>query len=251
MKFYLGTHRVSWLGRLDVPLFVSNRTLMIRKTFPQARAPWCLDSGGFSELSIYDAWRTTSDEYIKLVRRYQAEIGNLVWAAPQDWMCEPAMLAKTGKTILDHQRLTVDNFLTLRHKAPELPFIPVLQGWDLPDYARHVDMYDDAGVELLDYPTIGLGSVCRRQSTKQVNTLVQALYDDYGLPLHGFGVKAGGLKMYGDCLASSDSMAWSFGARWKPPLPGCTHKHCNNCPEYALKWRTDLLNSLPRRMLTC
>ena len=34
-----------------------------------------------------------------------------------------------------------------------------------------------------------------------------------GLRLHGFGVKAGGLVRYADCLASADSLAWSFEAR--------------------------------------
>ena len=45
-----------------------------------------------------------------------------------DWMCEPAMLARTGLTVAEHQAGTVANYLELRAAAPELPFIPVLQG---------------------------------------------------------------------------------------------------------------------------
>ena len=44
----------------------------------------------------------------------------LEWAAPMDWMCEPAMLARTGLTVEDHQRRTVANFLELRERGPEL-----------------------------------------------------------------------------------------------------------------------------------
>ena len=46
-------------------------------------------------------------------------------------MCEPFMLAKTGLTVAEHQARTVANYLELRSLAPELPFVPVLQGWSL------------------------------------------------------------------------------------------------------------------------
>jgi hypothetical protein len=55
-----------------------------------------------------------------------------------DSMCEPQILAKTGKSVAERQRLTTDNFLELTAKAPDLPFIPVLQGWTLADYLRRV-----------------------------------------------------------------------------------------------------------------
>ena len=68
------------------------------------------------------------------VRRYRDEIGRLEWAAPIDWMCEPFMLAKTGLAIAVHQAHTVANYLELRSLVPELPFVPVLQGWSRDDY---------------------------------------------------------------------------------------------------------------------
>lgn len=48
--FYLGTHQPQWLGRYDVPMFISRRRLSSRKSLPQARGRWALDSGGFTEL---------------------------------------------------------------------------------------------------------------------------------------------------------------------------------------------------------
>jgi hypothetical protein len=66
----------------------SNR-LKNRKAFPRARAPWALDSGGFTELKDHGRWRITAAEYVAEVRRYAEAIGRLEWAAPLDWMCEP------------------------------------------------------------------------------------------------------------------------------------------------------------------
>lgn len=248
MRFYLGTHRDNWLADLrfaDVPLFVSHRRLKDRRKLPVAVTDWALDSGGFSELTLYDEWRTTPREYIAAVRRYADGIGRLQWAAPQDWMCEPHMLAKTGKSIAKHQQLTIDNFLELRHQAPDMPFVPVLQGWDLDDYLRHADAYAKAGVDLAEEPVVGLGSVCRRQHTEVVEEIVLRLHGRGITGLHGFGFKVRGLEKAGHMLATADSMAWSYAARRRERLQGCRHRNCANCAVYALAWRARLIANLP------
>ena len=88
-----------------------------------------------------------------------------------------------------------------------VPWLPVVQGWTLPDYLRCVDMYAAAGVDLRDVPVVGLGSVCRRQATSEIGELVTC-FAERGLRLHGFGVKSAGWRLYGHLLASADSMAW-------------------------------------------
>jgi hypothetical protein len=75
VKFYLGTHRPNWLGKTDIPLFISHRVLDGRKTFPRALGPWALDSGGFTEIDTYGRWVTTEPDYIQAVARYAREIG--------------------------------------------------------------------------------------------------------------------------------------------------------------------------------
>jgi hypothetical protein len=75
MTFWLGTHRPNWLGLTDVPLFVSRRTLAPRRTFPRARGVWALDSGGFSELSLFGEWQTSPRQYVAEVRRFRDELG--------------------------------------------------------------------------------------------------------------------------------------------------------------------------------
>lgn len=245
MNFFLGTHHPAWLAKLDVPLFVSRRSLAKRKRFPRARGAWALDSGGFTELSTYGKWEVTPRAYAGEVRRFREAIGGLTFAAPMDWMCEPEVLAKTGLSVMEHQRRTVANFLELKSLAPEVPWIPVLQGWRFSDYWRCQEMYEDAGVDLRAEALVGVGTVCRRQAMTEAGIILSTLASADGLRLHGFGVKKTGLRQFGRYLASADSLAWSANARHNEPIPGHTHVSCSNCVEWALEWRGELLASLP------
>jgi hypothetical protein len=239
--FYLGAHQPHWLWQAGFPVFVSHRALARRRgPLRPAAAPWGLDSGGFTELTMHGRWVTPAQEYAEAVDRYAAQAGRLVFAAPQDWMCEPAILARTGLDVREHQERTVASYLELRALAPHLPFIPVVQGWSLADYLGCVALYRDAGVDLTQVPLTGLGSVCRRQSTAQITAIVVHLAAA-GLRLHGFGIKTGGLARYGHLLASADSMAWSYAARRAPALPGHPHANCANCLTYATTWRQHIL----------
>jgi hypothetical protein len=242
VQFWLGTHRPYWLERTDVPLMVSTRTLSKRKTLPLSRGPWVLDSGGFSELSMYGNWLTSPKTYAELVERYSAEIGQLAWAAIQDWMCEPWILKKTGLDMREHQLRSVVSYLELRLRSPDVPWCPVLQGWQVGDYLRHAEMYERAGVQLRDLPIVGIGSVCRRQGTRGAVDLLVRLSGE-GMRLHGFGLKTTALRALSPFLASSDSMAWSYeamkrGIHCERGTPCANHMH------YALDWRDRVLESM-------
>jgi hypothetical protein len=251
-SFLLGTHQPGWLGKAGVPLFVSDPRLRVFKTLPRAVAPWALDSGGFSELQYHGRWTVTPQQYAARVRRYRDQIGALLWAAPQDWMCEPAVIhggrfgpltfVGTRLSVEEHQQRTVENFAQLRQIAPDLPFIPVIQGYVRAEYEHCADLYQRAGIDLTGEPLVGLGSVCRRQATGEAHQIVMALRARGIHNLHGFGIKTLGLQRYGHLLASADSLAWSFDARREQrPLPGCIgHKNCANCLRYALRWRDRL-----------
>jgi hypothetical protein len=251
--FLLGTHQPGWLGHARVPLFVCDTRLRVYKTLPQAAAPWALDSGGFMMLKKHGRWTITPAEYVARVRRYRDDIGRLMWCAPQDWMCEPQIICGgrvgpdyyvgTHLSVQEHQHRTIDNLAQLREMAPDLPFIPVLQGYTLPEYERCADLYAAAGIDLTAEPLVGLGSVCRRQATREVHTIVTALHARGITRLHGFGVKTLGLARYGHLLTSADSLAWSLDARrLRRPSPWCTGhrtaKNCASCLPYALAWRT-------------
>lgn len=122
-------------------------------------------------------------------------------------MCEPFMLQHTGLTVAAHQRRTVDNFICLRSLAPDLPIIPVLQGWHASDYLRCADRYAAAGIELAAEPVVGLGSVCRRQTTAEIDVITDLLAG-LGLRLHGFGVKITGLGALRTATGSCRRTRW-------------------------------------------
>lgn len=255
LAFYTGTHLPNWLWTpaADFPLFVSHRRLARYKTLRPSTGLWALDSGGFTELSMFGGWQTSPEDYVAAVARYDEEIGHLDWAAPQDWMCEPAIIhgggrfAGTGLTVAEHQARTVANFLQLGELWPQVsdednPFMPVLQGWTLTDYEHCADLYEQAGIRLEEFPVVGLGSVCRRESTAEIGAIV-ATFTPW-LAVHGFGVKTGGLTAYGHRLTSADSLAWSLLARQRPPLPGHDgHANCANCLDYAAAWRAGVLDA--------
>lgn len=267
MIFHLGTHEPSWLANplfADVSLFVARQRFeRCKRRLPRAVGSWCLDSGGFTELQKHGRWTVTPREYVAEVRRFRDEIGGLLWAAPQDWMCEPWVLsggrppgsrecfAGTYLTVVEHLRRTVENFVELKSLAPDLPFVPVLQGWTLGDYIDCAELYERAGVVLVEEKLVGLGTVCRRQNTIRAGVIISE-FSDRGIALHTFGLKTEGFRLYGHKVRSGDSLAWSDHAKHQPPIDGHEkpgpgrprgHKHCNNCPEFALEWRGRVLEA--------
>lgn len=263
--FLLGSHQPGWLTRAGVPLMVSDRRLREYKRLPAAGVPWALDSGGFTELQQFGRWTVTAADYAVRVRRYRAVTGHLTWAAPQDWMCEPIVIAGgragrvtfagTGLDVAEHQRRTVASVAELRAIAPDVRWLPVLQGYTVEEYLRCADLYAAVGIDLTTEPIVGLGSVCRRQATGEAEQIISALHTAGITRLHGFGVKTLGLYRYGHLLESADSLAWSDDARRRGrPMTGCPghrpgcparcrrhHKNCANCLRYALHWRAKVL----------
>lgn len=222
------------------PLFVSYMTLRGRKTpLPRAQVRYALDSGAFSMLDKYSGWPISAETFASDIRRIVQQLGreNISFCAPMDKMCEPWMLDKTGGTVLSHQKDTVQNFLYLQDIAPDLPWLPVLQGWEEGDYVRCLDMYREAGVKASYF---GLGSVCRRQGTADAERIVERLWLE-GVPrLHLFGFKQQGLERVASIPSaySSDSLAWSYAGRRQSPCPERPGKviNCANCLHYALDW---------------
>ncbi len=253
MRFYTGTHIKSWLWRDDIVdlgmnhLFVSWVRLRRQKTpfKNMAKLKWSLDSGGFSEIAKHGRWTHTPEQYVEAIEQYKEQLGNLVWAAQMDWMCEPHMIAKSGLSIDHHQQLTVENYCILRDLAPHLPIIPVIQGWELDDYIRCIDLFASAGVDLRRNARVGVGSVCRRQATREIEDLFRDL-SNYGLRMHGFGVKTAGVARYGRFMTSADSMAWCKAAsRHEGAWCGGSHVNCSNCPKWAAYWRRRVMMRIP------
>jgi len=213
MKFYLGLHHPGDAKNVD-RAFVSANAVANRKSVIEAKREWILDSGAFTTLASHGRYMASERDYGRLVR-FMAGSTTLVAAVSQDYMCESFMLEKTGLTIADHQRLTIERFDALSDcDLGGIYLMPVLQGYAPDDYRRHVEDYGD---RLQPSAWVGVGSVCKRNGRPAaIAAVLDAVHMERpDLRLHGFGVKLTSLAdaSVRDRLYSADSMAWSYAAR--------------------------------------
>jgi len=214
VKFYVGIHQPSDAKHLG-PVFVS----VTRLSGPRGRKTkftdqdWILDSGAFTTLLRHGGYPDGVEQYAAMIRKWSG--GGLVAAVAQDYMCEPFMLAKTGKTIEEHQRLTIERYDALfACDCAGVYIMPVLQGYAPQDYVEHLRQYGD---RLAPGAYVGVGSVCKRNGKpSSVLAVLAAIKSEKpDLRLHGFGIKTTSIRVpeIRAQLYSADSMAWSFHAR--------------------------------------
>lgn len=260
--FYLGA-KPNFIYHTDKPLFVADPHLRNRKNLPRARGPIAIDSGGFTQLSTHGTWDNgpSPRQYAHQVRRYRDEMG-IAWAAPQDWMCEDAVIhgghcegrhfPGTGLSVEEHLHRTVGNYIDLMSIDDTLPIIPVVQGRLPHHYELCCELYDRAGVDLAKQPVVGVGSVCRIQDTEAAVDIIECVAGIVGTGrIHGFGFKVEGLRRVAHFLGSADSHAWSRAGRYEKHgcdfrLPNSRGPHSSeaNCLRYALAWREDVLTAI-------
>jgi hypothetical protein len=246
VRFYLGTHMTEWAKRPGLPpLFLNRRRLLSRPVNGPAAGRYAIDLGSFTELLLFGRWSVTPAQAAAQVAGIADRLGEPDWVTCADWMCEPVMLGRTGLSVAEHQRRTTESYLELAGNYPRFRWVPVLQGYAPAEYLAHVEQYARSGVDLAALPTVGVGSVCRRQSSDVVEAvgIIRSLAA-LGLSLHAFGFKTTALPLCHHLLASADSMAWSDNARRNPPLPGCTHRRCTNCLRRALWWHDRLMKKI-------
>jgi hypothetical protein len=250
--FYLGSHAPGWLRTVNVPQLLSHAVLTDyekrSKKLPEAVTEWANDSSAPDHLKRFGAWQFSAREYVARVRRWRdsGEDGNRhTLAGTMDYLCSAEIRAATGLSVEESQRRTVESYLELSALAPEINFLPTLQGDAFGDYLSHVEMYDRAGVNLFNLDLVGVGSIAFRESTPLAAELITRLHADGLRRLHAFGMKFG-IEQVAGKVASFDSHAWSYEARKRAPLPDCEHRKCNNCLKYALKWRDRILRAAAR-----
>lgn len=212
MKVYYGLTNYSQLKHMpeNINAMVSARMLM--KMSPKSVAfNYCqryerlfLDSGAFGSAMFDGGYTYTPDQYFQLVTRVQPNL----WAT-MDFPCEPDIMPELSTD--DRIRLSIEN--TQYFGKLDYPgFLPVIQGWEIEDYLKCVELMETKGV-LRDY--LGIGSICRRGSQAKIVAIVSELRKR--LPdtrLHAFGVKINALSYNGgelmNYLHSLDTAAWQF-----------------------------------------
>lgn len=176
---------------------------------------WMLDSGAFTELFRFGHYRSSVQSYAEQIKRWK-QCGTLLAAVSQDYMTEPFILERTGLTVEEHQRLTIERYDELLACNTGVYILPVLQGYQPAEYISHLKQYGD---RLKTGAWVGIGSVCKRNSKpEQVEAILKAIHwERPDLRFHGFGLKitALGNTVVRDLLWTADSMAWSFAARWQ------------------------------------
>jgi hypothetical protein len=207
MKFYIGMRSVGVAWAFP-RVMISITTLMDRWQSFRVNN-WLLDSGAFTQLTTHGKFQMTPKGYAAAIRQWQHS-GNLVGAMAQDWMCDPYVRQRTGKSVEEHQDLTIVNYGELRPLVNGVRLIPALQGWRSQDFVRHIRAY---GSMLRKGAWVGVGSLCGRSSDPiQMRRILEAIKSERSdLQLHGFGIK---LKSLGcphvrSMLYSSDSISWT------------------------------------------
>lgn len=213
MRFFIGLHQPSDAQHFDA-CFISVGRLRKRKG-PFKVGDWIMDSQAFTTIFMHGGYPYPVEEYAAQIRRWKSN-GDLLAAVAQDYMCEPMMLKKTGLTVADHQRLTIERYDALLRCETGCYILPVLQGYTPDEYVSHIRQY---GERLHPGMWIGVGSICKRNSSPCLilDVLIAIKQERPDLRLHGFGLKTTALA-HGTIRAllhTADSMAWSFAARKK------------------------------------
>lgn len=235
MQFFTGLHHPADAVNFDCA-FISVNTIRARKSpFPVNN--WIMDSGAFTTIQKHGGYPHSPAEYAAQVKRW-AKNGNLLAAVSQDWMCEKVMLARTGLTVADHQRLTIERYdeLDLVWDCGGVYIMPVLQGYAPEEYVSHIRQYGD---RLSLGAWVGVGSVCKRNGDpKAIESVLLAINAERpDLRLHGFGLKQTAFKSKTvvSLLHTADSMAWSYAARKQG-------RDANSWRE-AKRWTNNVMNA--------
>lgn len=212
MQFYTGLHQPSDAHRFSY-CFISISRLRERVGGFKAQH-WILDSGAFTELEHHRRYRQSPEAYAAQINRWEWN-QTMDAAISQDYMCERYILDKTGLSIPDHQRLTIERYDAIRSCVRHAYVMPVLQGYQPQEYVAHIRAYGD---RLPLDAWVGVGSVCKRNGDPAaiVAVLKAILAERKDLRLHGFGIKTTSLAVpeIAAMLHSADSLAWSRAARW-------------------------------------
>jgi hypothetical protein len=211
VRFFVGLHQPSDAKHFDAAFISVNRIRNRKGAF--VASDWIMDSGAFTEISAHGHYRMPVSDYADQIRRWKGN-GNLLAAVTQDYMCEAWILEKTGLTVADHQRLTIERYDALVAEQTGVYILPALQGWHPHEYVAHIRQYGD---RLVHGAWVGVGGVCKRQGNiNAIASVLMAIHRERpDLRLHGFGVKTTALQsgLIQELLYTADSMAWSFAAR--------------------------------------
>lgn len=186
---------------------------------------WMIDSGGAPQTIIANNGHPNSiQDYIDYLRNPPTKYGDdraditVDKFALRDWPCEPVVREQLGLTVEELQYRTLIDHINmmdrLENENIEGDPVAVLQGWNIDDYLRAIDLYRDHGL-LTD--ELAIGTLCGRDDTTLIRNYSWRIARNLPsrINLHGFGVKQSSLSEP-DVLRIFDSIdtgAWNITLR--------------------------------------
>lgn len=170
------------------------------------------DSGGFVFGRKHGSFPFGTAEYAAWLELMQPDV-----AACLDLPCE-AEIAGDDAEVARRQAWTLEAAADLMARPAPWRWLPVIQGRELRHYIKHARAYKAAGL-VREY--MGIGSLCRRSSIREIRAIVATLADELpGVRFHLFGVA---LRLLTGRIAlppatlSLDSASWN--SRFGSDLP--------------------------------
>lgn len=201
-----------------------------RKRFKLTRPPAdhvssiCIDSGGFTAARQWGKYPWSVQQYADFIGDVSRDVA-LDFCAIMDYACEPSVNREIYRSNKDRIKATIRNETECMRVAPDLPWLPVLQGDN--QIERAFDIAIRQRVGMLPGKYAGVGSVCGRGRAGAVETIL--FYRDQlpGVKFHCFGMHVQALDndFVFDAIKSWDSYGWNWGrGATKKEMPWEKHK---------------------------
>lgn len=168
-----------------------------------------LDSGGFTFFKRWAEYPFSIETYVEFANQVRNN-HSLEVVAILDYPCEEnTVRSERLGSNLQRIEATVENAVGCYEADSSLPWIPVIQGYTLPEYLHCWDLYRERGIKA-DYWAIG--SVCARKKVGGIRNILTSLKRETQKELHAFGLALIFIRdpQIWYSLFSSDSRAWSF-----------------------------------------
>lgn len=219
-RFYFTAHpgdlnRKRLLPGSHVMLVAAAHWLPERRRFRIARPPRdhvrsiAVDSGGFTAARRWGAYPWSAAQYADFVRDVSRGLP-LDFATVMDYACEPGVEGKVLPANRARIEATIAGEGACRAVAPDLPWLPVLQGDTLAE--RELDLELRRQARLMPRGYAGVGSLCGR-SVRFARRVIRFYLDHLpGCRYHGFGLHIATLDddvVFG-ALKSWDSYSWNW-----------------------------------------
>jgi len=180
-----------------------------RANIPSNAGKIMVDSGAQQFNTRFKSYPYGTDYYIHFAKRLQAD-----FIVSLDVPCD-FVVARKEMTVDEALEITVKNAENLfdayhsKGRAWECMPILVIQGYELEDFLRCLEMYKDLNLlEKWDY--WGIGSLCLERSPDKVYEVCRAIRKEVGWKkwLHVFGPNTRAMKKIWRLVNSVDSAVW-------------------------------------------